>query len=564
MIGVLVVLLALAGRVAYVITIDGPELLSAVERQRKGHAFLPARRGTIVDRRGRVVALTRLSPDVFVDAAQVKDEDVAALALELGARVGRSSDDIAREVRRSPRSKFVVVARRVDEVTAAAVREMGCPAVGLSNRAQRNYPLGASMAHVLGWVGRDGGGLAGIELALDEHLRASAGRLSAVHDARRRRIERLPAGTQPSVDGGSVVLTLDAEVQRITEEELAEGIRAFGAEAGVAIVLSPQDGEILAMACLPGFDPNEPATADSLPLRRHRAVTDPIEPGSTFKPIIVSAALEGGFVSPIEKIDCHNGSHRFGKRLVRDTRPHGLLDINGIVTKSSNIGMGIIAHRMGNRVLHDALCRFGFGERTNVGLPGESAGIVYPLSRWTAYSTTSIPIGYEVLVTPLQLANAFAALVNGGVLLQPRLVKALLSPTGEIVASYDGPRIVRRVASEQVAHYVSRELMRSVVTNGGGHRAQVGPFAVLGKTGTAKLVYSDRAGYEPGAYLSLFVGAAPASEPRIVTLVIIRRPDPSVGYYGGVVAAPAAGRILARTLVYLGVTPTRQVALSEL
>lgn len=544
-------LLALGARLVYINTALHPRLTAAASRQRQGSSIIPARRGMILDARGRIVAISRLLPDVFVDPALVKDVD--ELAGELAARVNLPAAKIAAKIRRRKNSRFVLIAPRADALTAEAVRAMGSPAVGLLERAQRTYPLGGSMAHVIGWVGQDGSGLEGIELAYEDHLRSKDGRRATIRDARRRALRRSGRSTVSPVDGGHLVLTIDAEIQRITEEALGRSIAAFEAESGVAIVMSPNDGDILAMSCLPTFDPNDPVAPASAAIRRNRAITDPVEPGSAFKPVIACGALEGGFVSPLDQIDCHMGSYRMGHRLVRDTTPHGLMDIRGIITRSSNIGMSIIAERMGNEVLHDTIRRFGFGESTGIECPGEGAGVVYPLHRWTSYSTASVAFGYEILVTPLQLINAFAAIVNDGVLLRPRLVKQLLRPDGAVDCALQPPRIVRRVVSSKVARYMARELLVSVIESGSGRRAQSGSYRVLGKTGTAELTYADRSGYEPGAYLSLFVGAAPVAEPQIVALVIIRRPNPKIGYYGGTVAAPAVGEIIARTLLYLEV-----------
>ncbi len=562
LVGIIALLAALAVRLHYINMALRPRLVAIADRQQHGSSVIPARRGMIFDARGRVVALSRQTPDVFIDPVLV--DDVDELAAELGARVNLPSAEIADRIRARANSRFVVIAQRVDAVTAEAVWAMRCPAVGLADRALRSYPLGGLMAHVLGWVGRDGHGMEGLELAYDDHLRGRSGRRTTIRDAARRVIRRSESSPIPPVDGGHLVLTIDAEIQRISEEALARAIDRFQAESGVAIVMSPKDGAIFAMTSLPTFDPNDPVTPETAAIRRNRAVTDPVEPGSSFKPIIACGALEGGFVSPTEKIDCCMGSHHFGRRLITDTSPHGLMDIRGIITRSSNIGMGIIGERMGNEALHDIIRRFGLGERAGVGCPGESAGVVYPLHRWTSYSTTSVTMGYEVLVTPLQLINAFAAIVNDGVLLRPRLVKRRLSPDGEVVESFESPRIIRRVVSPQVARYMVRDLLVSVVENGGGHRAKTGPYRVLGKTGTAKLAYTDRSGYEPGAYLSVFVGAAPVMEPRAIALVMVRRPNPQIGYYGGTVAAPVVGKILTETLAYLGVPPEGQVALSSL
>ncbi len=562
LVGIIVLLAALAARLAYINTTLRPRLVAIASKQQQGRSVIPARRGMIFDTRGRVVALDRQVPDVFVDPALV--DDVERLAAELAPRVNLPARAVADRIRRGANSRFVLIAPGVDAVTAEAVRSMGNAAVGLAERARRSYPHAETMAHVLGWVGRDGHGMEGIELAYDAHLRGRSGQRTMIRDARRRALGRLGQLPVSPVDGGHLVLTIDAEIQLIAEEALAAGVRRFEAEGGSAIVMSPKDGSVLAMVCVPTFDPNEPVTAESAAARRNRAVTDPVEPGSSFKPIITCRALEDGFVSTTERIDCHMGSHRFGRRLVKDTSPQGLLDIRGIITRSSNIGMGIIAERMGNEVLHDTLRRFGLGERTGIDCPGESSGVVYPLHRWTSYSPTSVAMGYEVLVTPLQLINAFAAIVNDGILMRPRLVRELLGSRGEVIRSLDSPRIVRRVVSSQVARYVAQDLLVSVVENGSGRRAATGPYQVLGKTGTARLVYSDRGGYEPGAYLSVFVGAAPVADPQILVLVMVRRPNPQIGYYGAAVAAPVVGEIIKRTLAYLEVPPKAKSGLASL
>lgn len=553
--GVGAILLALGGRLAYVHAVLGDRLLALATQQQSGRTPLPARRGMIFDSRGRVLALSRRIPDVFVDP--VVAGDVGQLSAALAPRLNMSAETLQRKIESRPRSRFVVVARGVDDVTADAVRAMNHPGVGLSFRSKRYYPMGSSMAHVLGWVGMDGEGLEGLELAFDEHLRGHDGQLATIRDARRRALRAGNEPTVPPIDGGHLVLTLDAEVQRIVEEALAEGVERAEAQSGVMVVMSPITGDVLAMACYPAFDPNKPFLASEADLRRNRTITDPVEPGSTFKPIIAAEALDRGFISPTEKIDCHNGVHFFGSRRLTDTRPSGLLDIRGIIVRSSNIGIATIATRMGNDVLYETVRRFGFGEPTGVECPGEGAGLVYPLEKWNSFSTTSIPIGYEILVTPMQLLNAFATLINDGVRLRPRLVNSLLGPDARVIRSNHGPSVVRRVMSVEVARFVAGDLLVAVGEHGGGRRAQVGPYKVLGKTGTAKLTAPGRRGYEPGAYLALFVGAAPAHDPQLVAVTMIRRPNPRLGYYGSQVAAPVAGKVLARALAYLEVPPER-------
>lgn len=550
LLGIIVVLVGLAGRLVHIQLSLGPQLVKLAERQRQGRSMLPAYRGQILDARGRLVAVTRLVPDVFVDPALV--DDIDSLSAELAARLNEEPDTIASKIRSRADKRYVRLASRVDAVTADAVRDLHHAAVGLERRPVRMYPLGMSMAHVLGFVGRDGAGLEGIERAYEKHLRGTDGRRATIRDARRRALWRTPGGLVEPIDGGHLVLTIDAEIQRITEESLGQAIDDFEAESGVAVVMSPLTGDVLAMACWPAFDPNHPGGSSSED-RRNRAVTDPIEPGSTFKPIIASGALDGGFVSRTEKIDCGSGVKRFGRRLVRDVSSNGVRDIKGIITKSSNVGMAIIADRMGNPALYRTVRGYGFGDLTGIGLPGESPGIVHPLSRWTRMSTTSISFGYEIGVTPLQLLTAFCAILNDGVLLKPRIVRARRAADGHVLEWFTGPQPVRRVISHETAQYLAFDVLPSVVEDGGGHRAQLDRYRVAGKTGTAKLTYKNRKGYEDGAYHSLFLGAAPVAGVEVAALVIVRRPNPKRGYYGGVVSAPAVAKILRETLAYLGV-----------
>ncbi len=548
--GVMVVLLGLGGRLVHIHAVLRDRLLAIAENQRESESVIAARRGLILDARGRVVAATEQMPDVFVDPARV--EDVDAVARELSPRVNLPAAKIAERIRARPGSQFVVIESQVDAITAEAVRAMKRPGLGLSERPVRTYPLVESMAHVLGWVGRDGGGLEGIELGFDAHLRGKDGKRSTIRDARRRALRRDDDKLVPPTDGGHVVLTLDAEIQRVTETALAQSVERVEAEDGLAIVMSPQSGEILAMACYPSFDPNDVGAAPP-ERRRNRAITDPVEPGSTFKPVIVCGALEGSFINTAQLIDCHMGTRSIGSRIITDVSPRGMLDIKGIVTHSSNIGMSLVAERMGNPALYSTIKRFHFGSRTGIDCPGEAAGMVFPLKNWNRMSTASVAMGYEILVTPLQLLTAFAAIINDGVMVKPRVVKALLGPTGEVVRDFQSVQPIGRVVDPQVARYVANELLVSVVEHGSGRGAKLDHYRVMGKTGTAKLLGRESRLYEQGAYQGAFVGAAPVGRPELVVLVMIRRPNPKIAYYGSAVAAPVAGEILGQALPYLGV-----------
>ncbi|HNQ23362.1 MAG TPA: penicillin-binding protein 2 [Phycisphaerae bacterium] len=551
---------ALGARLTYINTVLRPKLLQQAQRQQHGATAIPARRGMIFDAQGRVLAASRQQPDVFIDPARV--EDIDALAAQLGPLLNIPAAQIVEQVRQRPESRFIVVARGVEAVDAEAVEALRHPGVGLAERSARTYPLGSSAVHVLGFVGADGHGLEGIELTLDEHLSGRDGRRATIRDARRRPLWRAEEGSSPPVDGGHIVLTIDAEIQRLTEEQLDQTARKYSAESGVAIVVSPKTGAVLALASWPEFDPHHPQAVPP-EHRRNRALTDPTEAGSTFKSFVVSGALAGGFVSTTEEINCHWGTYHVGRRLITDVHGYGKMTVQGIICKSSNIGMVQIAQRMTREALYNTIRGFGFGEATGIELPGEAPGQVYPLSKWTSYSATSLAMGYEVSVTPLQLVMAYAALANDGVLLRPRLVRALLGPDGRVVQSFDTPEVAGQAIPREWARYVCRELLAGVVTpEGSGRQAQIPGYRVLGKTGTAKLPYPNHRGYEPGAYLSSFVGAAPVSDPEAVVLMMVRKPRASEAYYGGTVAAPAVGEVLKGVLAYLEIPPDKAEALA--
>ncbi|MHC5111425.1 MAG: peptidoglycan D,D-transpeptidase FtsI family protein [Planctomycetota bacterium] len=547
----------LAVRLVYINTIKSDELLTLARRQQESHSVIPARRGRILDRRNRCLATTRYAPDVFIDPTMIGD-NIGDVAGALAARLNLDKHEILAEIVKHPESHYIVLARRVDEVTAEAVRDLKCRGVGLTNREQRTYPLEDSMAHVLGFVGTDGHGLEGIELQFDSHLAGFDGRLSSIRDARRRALYQDADRHRAPVDGGDVVLTTDAVIQRIVEKAVAEQVTKHSAERGLGIVMVPRTGEILAMACVPTFDANSAAKIPAQ-TRRNRVITDPVEPGSTFKPFIAGGALAAEKIDITEEFDCHQGSFRIGRRVIKDTHSYGKLDITGVITKSSNIAMAQIGERMGNPLLHQTMRSFGFGERTGISLPGESSGVVYPLRKWDSFSTASVTFGYEVGITPLQLITGFCALLNDGVLIKPRIVAELHSYTGKVIRRFDAVEEKGETVPPEVARFLTHTAMRSVVANGTVGKHMKGGYSVLGKTGTAKLLKPDRTGYQEGSYLGTFMGAAPLDDPRIAVVVMIRRPDPTTGYYGGIVAAPAVGRIIASTLEYLEVVPDKQL-----
>ncbi len=547
--------IGLGARLLYIRTELSPKLLAYRSAQQTRTDQVRARRGSIFDTRGRLLAGSETKPSLFADPQLV--EDVDETASQLSAIIGMSTNELAKKIRNRRHTRFVWLARKVAPTEAAAVSSLRLQGVGIQDEPHRFYPNGKALAHLLGFVNSECEGLEGLELQFDDILSGEPGVYQTWCDARRRplwtREERLTA----PVDGQHLVLTIDLVIQKFLQDALEKPVEKFQAESAVGIVISPQNGDVLAMACYPTFDPNYHLEYPAK-FKRNRCLTDPVEPGSCFKPIIMSAALAEGVASLDETVDCGSGVWYFGKRRLRDTHANGVLTFEQVLVKSSNIGMGHIGTRLGNRRLHDYVRAFGFGERTGIDLPGENAGIVLPLRRWTSYSKTSIPIGQELAVTPIQLITAFAALLNGGELREPNIVRAVLGPTGRKLPSLPKQQTVRQVIPTPIADAIAKRALARLV-NESAHDIKLKRYQMIGKTGTAQVPYRDRRGYEPDAYLGSFLGGAPAYDPVVAVLVMVRKPNKSLGYYGGTVAGPAVREVIEKTLAYWDIPPDRQV-----
>ncbi len=551
--GLICLLLALVGRMFVIQTSLRPDLVDRLQRQQTSFQTVPERRGMILDRKGRVLAASHMAPSVFVDPQRVTDlpRTAEALARILDLDVGWVHNAIFSNLDR----RFVWIEREIDWIEADAIRELRLDGVGVRTEAKRAYPQGKVSAHVLGFVGRDGAGLEGVELAVDKRLSGRPGQALAMVDTRRRAIWPLLDRTIRPTDGGHIILTIDAALQEFTEHTIQDVVTKFKAESGVGLVVAPHTGEILAMVSYPGYDPANP-TASPIDHRRNRCLTDPVEPGSVFKPIIAAAVLNEGLTRPDEMINCENGLAYFGSRPIKDSHPMGLMTMSQVVSHSSNIGMAKIGTRLGDKRMYDYLRRYGLGELTGLGLSGESAGIVYPTTRWSKVSAQSISFGQEVAVTPLQLVNAFNAIANEGTLLRPRLIHQVLDAAGNVIEDNSEPIVVGRVLQPDVARTMIQRVLRETVTEGSGKECNLELWQIGGKTGTAQIPRKG-GGYQEGAYLSSFIGTGPTTRPQVTVLVMIRRPDPRIGYYGRQVAVPAVARILEYALTYLQIPPDR-------
>lgn len=562
-----------AARLAYIEAQQGPALRRQVSRQQTAYRSIPALRGEILDTRGRVLAGTVRRPSVFVDPALVQNPGFAAHSV--APLLGLDPGQLEQMIRERRAERFVWLRRRIADVDgpafAAAFDDLlharRLRAFGIQWEPQRIYPQARLASHVLGFVGADLQGLAGVELEFQAALAGSPGRQAVTVDVVRRRVRTRQE--TPVADGCTVVLTIDAYIQQTVQDALRAAMDKHQPQWATAVVMDPQSGEVLAMACLPDFDPAgaipaglaEMTAAEQEAAKerwRNRAVSDAYEPGSVFKPFVASCAVADGLTS-LDEVFVINGPVRsFGRRTIRDTHAYDALPVHRIVSKSSNIGMGLIGARCGIARLHEFVLRFGFGAETGIALPGEHAGLVSPLEEWNPrFSPQSVPIGQEIAVTPIQIVTAFSVFCNGGLLLRPRIVRGVIGPDGETVTDNSEPVVVRRVLDERASEAFRRRALVETVRDGTGKRAALADWQVFGKTGTAQIAYADRVGYAPGRYVASFVGGAPAERPRVVVLVSIYRPTKE-GYYGGVVAAPVVKEIIAETLAYMRVPPAHE------
>ncbi len=563
-IGVAVLLLSGAYRLARIEETQGERLRAQAERQHTATWTIPAQRGDILDCRGRVLAGTVRRPSIFMDPTLI--EDPRAAAESVAPALGLDAFELERLIWEKKDRAFAWVKRDITDEQLAAFnrvrREHRLRAFVVRHEPKRVYPHGRLAAQVLGFVGGDQTGLAGIEQSFDHVLKGADGRRSSTVDARRRRVRAEAETYEPPIDGASVVLSIDVHVQQRARYHLRNAFEEFKPQWATAVVMDPLSGEVLAMVTLPDFDPAEPippglAGAEleaAQELLRNRAISDSYEPGSIFKPFIAGPALGEGVVQIDEPFAVNGPTHRFGSRTILDVHAYGTLVLHQVISKSSNIGMGMLGARCGNELLHGFVRGFGFGERTGIRLPGEHDGLVQRFSRWNSYSTQSIPIGQEIAVTPIQLVTAFSVFCNDGMLYRPRIVRGVISATGETAEDNSRPVEVRRVLLSEVAREFRLRALVEVVNEGTGKRAQIADYQAFGKTGTAQVARPEGGGYVPGAHVGSFLAGAPAQRPRVAVLVSLYRPS-SGKYYGGTVAAPPAAAIIADTLDYMQVPP---------
>jgi cell division protein FtsI (penicillin-binding protein 3) len=546
--GCLLLLLgAIVLRLGYLQILRHEELARLAERQYSKTIPLRPERGRILDRNGYALAVS--APVESVYALPGKIYDRAAVAAALAPYLGDRPRDI--EQRLASDRPFLWVKLKIPPATAEAIRAARLPGIGTVPEALRFYPNRELAAHVLGFVGRDDRGLEGVELANDKTLAGEAGLALVERDALGREMTGQPTILKAPTPGTGLVLTIDATVQYLAERELETAWRSTGAKGGMVLVMDPRTGEILAMAMRPTFNPNAYAIATAEQWR-NRAVTDPFEPGSTFKAILAAAALEEGVVRPGDRFYGEQGVITIANRTIHDWKKYGWLTFQQVLQYSSNVGAIKVGLQLGRERYYRHVTAFGFGSFTGVGLPGESRGLLRPPDRWSGLSLATISIGQEISVTGVQMLAAFGALANGGRLMQPHVIRAFLDRNGREVRRTE-PQTVRQVISAETAATLT-DILTTVVAEGTGHKAVVPGYAVAGKTGTAQKadpvthVYSRKPG------VLSFIGFVPSGAPRLVILALLDEPKTVV--WGSEAAAPIFAAVAAPVLRHLDVAPT--------
>jgi len=546
--GIAALLVMVAVRIVQLTLTDSPDLARRASEQHHERIHIAAHRGAILDRHGDTLASSVERPSLFVHPQRVKDRGRVQSALS--AALGLPPPVVAAKL--ASAAPFVWLKRAVSPRERAAVQALTVDGIGEVTESRRFYPHGNAAAQVLGFAGVDLRGIEGVERFYEHDLRPLPRTLEIERDALGREILTDGLEDPSALDGASVQLTLDAGLQSIAERALDEGVREAQARAGTAIVLDPWTGELLALANLPTFDPND-RRASPPSHRRNRAVTDFYEPGSTFKAILASAALEHGVVRPDDMVFCENGQMSVGQWVIHDHSPHGWLSVAESIAVSSNIAAAKIGERLGRERLHAFLDAMEFGKPTGLDLPGEVGGVVRPLADWSRINLMTTSFGQGVAVTPIQMARAFAAIANGGLLVKPFVGMRAVGPNGEELWAHR-PTIVRRVMKPETARQVTA-MLEQVVDDGTGTKARIEGVRVAGKTGTSQKVEPGTGRYSADKRVASFVGFLPADAPRLVILVLVD--EPQTAKYGGLVAAPIFQAIGAAAMERLGITPSR-------
>jgi cell division protein FtsI (penicillin-binding protein 3) len=541
-------MLIVCARLVYLQFSQYENLANRARQQQQNEIVTSPQRGELLDRQERQLARSVQTVSLFIDPDGL---DVATLdrnAQQIAHSLGLKQAGLARDFRKAydEKKRFVWIARRLDADVANKVVALNLPGVQTQLEPKRYYPNGSLAAHVLGYVGLDGKGLGGVEQFYNAKISGEPGQLFIERDANGKPYEGYEIAAKP---GQTVILTIDQTIQYQAEQALQAAVQQSRAKSGSVIVLDPRSGEILALANAPTFDPNRVSEAKP-ETRSNWALQNIYEPGSTFKVVAFSAALEKKLARVDEHIDCQMGAITVAGRVIHDHKPFGTLTIPEALAKSSNVAAIKLGIRVGDQTMYDYIRRFGFGSKTGIELPGETNGILRRVDRWQPSSIGSIAIGQEVGVTPVQMVAAFGALANDGMRVAPHLIREVRDAGGNVV--YRAQPEQRRVISAETA-IALRGMLESVTLNGTARKAQLDGYSAAGKTGTAQKIDPKTKAYSATKFVGSFVGFAPVSNPQVVIIVVID--EPAGAYHGGDVAAPVFRQVAELVLPALNIEP---------
>ncbi len=518
------------------------DTFAEMAREQHNQIFtIEPRRGAIYDRYMEPLAINLDRSSVYADPRSIKDKEHAAGVLSDLLDVDKKT--ILKRLNKN--KAFVWVKRKAREEEVSKIKTLDLSGISFMAESERTYPNDNMASHIIGFAGVDNTGLEGLELVWDDRLKGEPGFRHMIRDAKLRPVLDKKEDSLPAQNGYNIVLTIDSVIQYITEREIAKMAMKFNASAASAVVLEPSTGKILALANYPDYNLNEFIEAPKS-LMKNRAVSSVFEPGSVFKIVTASAALNEGKKDLEDSIYCENGEYKTGGRILHDYHPYGELSFKEVITRSSNIGTVKIASELGERTLFDYIKRFGFGEKTGVDLPGEISGICRSPAVWSRSDMSTIPIGQGIAVTPIQLACAVSVIANGGYLMRPYIVDRITTWEETVFQRFE-PHANRKVLSEETCEKM-KEILKEAVANGTGRRAGSHNYSMCGKTGTGQMV-NPEGGYFANKYNATFIGFAPKENPVISIVVTAHDPHPS--HFGGSVAAPTFKGIAEDVLQYL-------------
>lgn len=523
--------------------------VNLAKKQHQRNYTLLSHRGKIYDTNKIELAINIDTQSIYVNAKSIKEPNV--LSDKLSKHINLSQKKILEIL--NTKKPFVWLQRLVESDVATNLKSENLEGLGFIEEPKRVYPNGHLAGQILGFTNIDSKGIEGIEYIYDDLLAGKPGKIGVKKDARGRKIMSTPYYIEPSISGYDLVLTIDSHIQHIVEEQLKEGIEESKADRGMALLMNPETGGIMAMASYPFFDPNNYKDFSAKTMRNH-PIWYSFEPGSTMKVFLLAAALEEGKVNRATKFDCENGKRKVGAATIKDVHPYGILTVAKILEKSSNICASKIGEKLGRNKFHEHLSNFGFGKRTGIDLPGESTSRLPKAKNWGPVELATISFGQGISVTSLQLATAVSAIANGGNLMKPFIVRQILSADGNIIKE-NKPELIGKSISYDNAEEIT-SMMESVVETGTGKRAAISGYRVAGKTGTAQVPNPNTGGYYKNRYVSSFIGFAPADDPKLALVVAVE--NPKNGHYGGIIAAPIFKGIAEKVLFYLGVPPRKE------